>query len=135
MTKDETILGLLPWFEKIENKIKWRGGGMNETRAPTDDKVKQKVLADYRKGIKPKELAEKTGISINTIKSWISREKKKEAEKAVSKKSAPKKKKDAPGTGKKGAPFGNQNAKGGRGGAAPLRNKNAEKHGAYSKIY
>lgn len=135
MTKDETILGLLPWFEKIENKIKWRGGGMNETRAPTEDKVRQKVLADYRKGIKPKELAEKTGISINTIKSWISREKKKEAEKAVAKKSAPKKKKDAPGTGKKGAPFGNQNAKGGRGGAAPLRNKNAEKHGAYSKIY
>lgn len=108
---------------------------MNETRAPTDDTVRQKVLADYKNGIKPKKLAENTGISINTIKSWISREKKKEAEKATAKKSAPKKKKDAPGTRKRGAPVGNQNAKGGRGGAAPLRNKNAEKHGAYSKIY
>ena len=62
---------------------------MNETRAPTDDTVRQKVLADYKNGIKPKKLAENTGISINTIKSWISREKKKEAEKAAAKKSVP----------------------------------------------
>lgn len=108
---------------------------MNETRAPTDDKVRRKVLADYKKGVKPKKLAEDTGISINTIKSWISREKKKESEKAAVKKSASKKKKDAPATAKRGAPFGNQNAKGGKGGGAPLRNRNAEKHGAYSKIY
>lgn len=108
---------------------------MNETRAPTDESVKEKVLSDYKKGVKPKKLAENTGISINTIKSWISREKKKEAEKAASRKGASKKKKDAPSTGKRGAPLGNKNAKGGRGGAAPLRNKNAEKHGAYSKIY
>lgn len=108
---------------------------MNETRAPADDTIRQKVLANYKSGIKPKKLAEETGISINTIKSWISREKKKDAEKAAVKKSASKKKKDAPGTGKRGAPPGNQNAKGGRGGGAPFRNRNAEKHGAFSKIY
>lgn len=105
---------------------------MNETRAPTNEAVREQVLKAYQKGEKPKALSEKTGISVNTIKSWIKRDK---AKSAASIKDAPKAKKGASPKGKKGAPFGNQNAKGGRGGGAPLRNHNAEKHGAYSKIY
>ena len=79
-----------------------------------------------------KALSEKTGISINTIKSWIKRDK---ARKASAGKDAPQSKKGASPNKKKGAPVGNKNAKGNRGGAAPLRNHNAEKHGAYSKVY
>lgn len=105
---------------------------MNETRAPTNEEVREKVLADYRKGEKPKALSEKTGISINTIKSWIKRDK---AKNASTKKDAPHTKKGAPEKRKRGAPVGNRNARGNKGGAAPLRNHNAEKHGAYSTIY
>ena len=100
---------------------------MNETRAPTNEAVREQVLKAYRKGEKPKALSEKTGISVNTIKSWIKRDK---AKSAASGKDAPRAKKGASPKGKKGAPFGNQNAKGGKGGGAPLRNRNAEKHGA-----
>lgn len=105
---------------------------MNEARAPTNEEIREQVLEDYRNGEKPKALSEKTGISINTIKSWIKRDK---AKNANAKKTATKSKKGASSTGKKGAPVGNKNAKGNKGGAAPFRNKNAEKHGAYSKIY
>lgn len=105
---------------------------MNETRAPTNEEIREKVLADYRNGEKPKALSEKTGISINTIKSWIKRDK---AKKANASEDAPKSQTGAPAKRKRGAPTGNKNAKGNRGGAAPLRNRNAEKHGAYSTIY
>lgn len=105
---------------------------MNETRAPTNEEIRAQVLEDYQNGEKPKALAEKTGISINTIKSWIKRDK---ARKASAGKDAPQSKKGASSNKKKGAPVGNKNAKGNRGGAAPLRNHNAEKHGAYSKVY
>ncbi len=105
---------------------------MNETSAPTNEEIRAQVLEDYQNGEKPKALAEKTGISINTIKSWIKRDK---ARKASAGKDAPQSKKGASPNKKKGAPVGNKNAKGNRGGAAPLRNHNAEKHGAYSKVY
>lgn len=105
---------------------------MNETRAPTNEEIRAQVLEDYQNGEKPKALAEKTGISINTIKSWIKRDK---ARKASAGKDAPQSKKGASSNKKKGAPIGNKNARGNRGGAAPLRNHNAEKHGAYSKVY
>lgn len=105
---------------------------MNEARAPTNEEIREQVLADYRNGEKPKALSEKTGISINTIKSWIKRDK---AKNVSTSKSATKTKKGASSSGKKGAPVGNKNAKGNKGGSAPVRNKNAEKHGAYSKIY
>lgn len=105
---------------------------MNETRAPTNEEIRAQVLEDYRNGEKPKALSEKTGISINTIKSWIKRDK---ARKASAGKDAPQSKKGASSNKKKGAPVGNKNARGNRGGAAPLRNHNAEKHGAYSKVY
>lgn len=102
---------------------------MNETRAPTDERLREQVLSDYRNGTKPKELSERTGISVNTIKSWIKRDK---ARKTDDKEDAPSKGKGAPSKRKKGAPAGNRNAEGA---GAPAGNKNAEKHGAYSKIY
>lgn len=102
---------------------------MNETRAPTDEKLKKQVIAEYQNGAKPKELSEKTGISINTIKSWIKRDKAKQATRIED---ASSQKKGASSKRKKGAPAGNTNAEGA---GAPKRNKNAEKHGAYSKIY
>lgn len=105
---------------------------MNEARAPTNEEIREQVLEDYRNGEKPKALSEKTGISINTIKSWIKRDK---AKNASTKKTATKSKKGASSNGKKGAPVGNKNARGNKGGSAPVRNKNAEKHGAYSKTY
>lgn len=105
---------------------------MNETRAPTNEEIRAQVLEDYQNGEKPKALAEKTGISINTIKSWIKRDK---ARKASAKKDAPQSQKGASSNKKKGAPVGNKNARGNRGGGAPLRNHNAEKHGAFCGFY
>ena len=105
---------------------------MNETRAPTNEEIRAQVLEDYRNGEKPKALSEKTGISINTIKSWIKRDK---ARKASAGKDAPQPKKGASSNKKKGAPVGNKSAKGNRGGGAPLRNHNAEKHGAFCGFY
>ncbi|WEY89760.1 phage terminase small subunit [Bacillus subtilis] len=80
---------------------------------------------DYVKGMKYKDLAEKYGVSVNTIKSWKQRhgwERKKGApsEKSVHKKKA-------------GAPPGNKNALGNNGGA-PQRNQNAVTHGFFSKF-
>jgi len=54
--------------------------------------MKSYIMAEYKKGVGPKELSKKTGISLNTIKSWIKREKAR-AEKVP-----------------KGAPLGNRNA-------------------------
>lgn len=102
---------------------------MNEARAPTDESIKEKVLADYYNGVKPKALSDKTGISINTIKSWIKREK---AKQPALKKDAPKKEEGAPSKRKRGAPVGNKNA---CDAGAPKGNKNAIKHGGYSAVY
>ena len=91
---------------------------MDEVRAPDKDKIKK----DYLKGIKPKELSEKYGISINTIKSWIKRY---GWSKSKNREGAPDK--------RKGAPLNNKNAVGNKGGAAPPENKNAERHGFFAK--
>ncbi|AJK64931.1 putative terminase small subunit [Bacillus amyloliquefaciens KHG19] len=79
---------------------------------------------DYAKGVKYKDLAEKYGVSVNTIKSWKQRhgwERKKGAptEKSVHTKI--------------GGQPGNKNALGNSGGAAPARNQNAVTHGFFSK--
>nr|MDH3120154.1 phage terminase small subunit [Bacillus subtilis] len=79
---------------------------------------------DYVKGMKYKDLAEKYGVSVNTIKSWKQRhgwERKKGApiEKSVHT--------------KKGGQPGNKNALGNNGGA-PQKNKNAVTHGFFSKF-
>lgn len=103
---------------------------MNQARAPASDEEKRKVLKAYRKGAGPKELSEKFGFSVNTIKSWIRRDKER------SEKGAPSKNKDAPKKGKPGAPLGSRNAAGNRGGpGGPKRNQKAVKHGAYRGVF
>ncbi|MBB6218008.1 uncharacterized protein YjcR [Anaerosolibacter carboniphilus] len=83
---------------------------MLEIRAPD---TKELAKADYLKGMKYKELAEKYGVTLNTIKSWKQRyewdRKSVHTKESESKKGAHK---------KRGAPKGN---------------KNAEKHGFFSK--
>lgn len=73
--------------------------------------------------MKYKDLAEKYGVSINTIKSW------KKRHGWERKKGAPKEKSVHT---KKGGQPGNKNAVGNSGGA-PARNQNAKTHGFYSK--
>lgn len=80
---------------------------------------------DYVKGMKYKDLAEKYGVSVNTIKSWKQRhgwERKKGA--PISKSVHT----------KKGGQPGNKNAIGNKGGAAPAGNQNAMTHGFFSKF-
>lgn len=78
---------------------------------------------DYIKGMKYKEIAEKYGVTINTVKSWKTRYKwSKDGKKSVHTK-----------TGKvciQKPRMGNQNA---AGHGAPEGNKNAEKYGFFSK--
>lgn len=102
---------------------------MNEARAPTDENVREWVLAEYRNGAKPKALSEKTGISVNTIKSWIKRDK---AKSGKLQKDAPQIEKGASSKRKRGAPTGNKNA---AEAGAPKGNQNAIKHGGYSAVY
>jgi uncharacterized protein YjcR len=80
---------------------------------------------DYMTGMKYKAIAEKYGVSLNTVKSW------KKRHSWNRDKGAPSPQQVHPNRG--GAPPGNQNAAGNRGGSAPKRNKNAEKHGLFSK--
>ncbi|WP_025092895.1 phage terminase small subunit [Bacillus safensis] len=78
---------------------------------------------DYIKGMKYKDLAEKYGVSINTIKSWKKRHGWERKKGAPTKKSVHT---------KKGGQPGNKNAVG-NGGGAPAKNQNAKTHGFYSK--
>lgn len=85
----------------------------------------QQANADYVKGMKYKDIAEKYGVSINTVKSWKKRyawERKKGAHKN-----------EKGCTQNKGAPKGNKNATGNSGGSALPGNQNAKKHGLFSK--
>lgn len=88
------------------------------------DKAKQ----DYLKGMKYKVLAEKYGVTLNTIKSWKQRYKwDRKGVHTNTEKGAHK---------KRGAPLGSRNAlgnKGGRGG--PTGNGNAVKHGFFARIF
>jgi uncharacterized protein YjcR len=85
-----------------------------------------KAEADYQRGMKYKDIAEKYGVSLNTVKSWKQRhgwERKKGAplDKGVH-------------TKKPGAPKGNKNAAGNRGGpGGPPRNDKAVTHGLFQK--
>jgi len=100
---------------------------VSNTKAPNTEmeKTRKRVISDYKKGLKPKELAEKYDVSINTVKSWISRHKSKNPQAQPGASSAP-----APR--KAGAPPGNTNAVGY---GAPVGNTNALKHGGYSRIF
>ncbi|OEI75458.1 hypothetical protein BG616_15160 [Bacillus subtilis] len=79
---------------------------------------------DYVKGMKYKDLADKYGVSVNTIKSW------KQRHGWERKKGAPIEKSVHP---KKGGQPGNKNALGNNGGA-PQKNQNAVTHGFFSKF-
>lgn len=85
------------------------------------------VLAekDYVKGMKYKDIAEKYGVSLNTVKSWKKRYGWNRDRGAPSEKSVH--------TKNRGAPKGNINAKGNTGGAPPKGNQNAVTHGFFSK--
>ncbi|MBH0171035.1 phage terminase small subunit [Fictibacillus sp. 18YEL24] len=87
----------------------------------------QKDLAykDYVKGMKYRDIAEKYGVTINTVKSWKTRY-------SWSRDGVHTKDKGVH-TKKRGAPAGNKNALGNNGGA-PRGNKNAETHGFFSKF-
>lgn len=102
---------------------------MSNAKAPNTEmeKIRKRVIGEYKKGAKPKELSEKYDVNINTVKSWISRYKSKHPPAASGATATPAPK-------KVGAPKGNTNAIGNSGGA-PKGNTNAWKHGGYSKIY
>ncbi|MCQ6275758.1 helix-turn-helix domain-containing protein [Bacillus sp. V3B] len=90
--------------------------------------VEKYVLAekDYVKGMKYKDIAEKYGVSLNTVKSWKKRYGWNRSRGAPTEKSVH--------TNKRGAPKGNINAKGNKGGSAPKGNQNAVTHGFFSKF-
>lgn len=77
--------------------------------------TQEKAYNDYVKGLKYKEIADKYGVSVNTVKSWQRRYGWKR-EKGAHKKT--------------GAPFFNTNAEGA---GAPPRNQNATTHGLFAK--
>lgn len=90
-----------------------------------------KAEADYQCGMKYKDIAEKYGVSLNTVKSWKQRHGWERKKGAPVKKSVHTKSK---GASKGGAPKGNKNAVGNRGGpGGPLRNDKAVKHGLFQK--
>ena len=85
----------------------------------------------YKKGMKYKEIAERIGVPLNTVKSWATRYWK---DGKVATKAKPATKPEvATSPRKAGAPKGNVNAVGNKGGA-PFGNTNAMKHGGYSTI-
>ena len=86
----------------------------------------------YKKGMKYKEIAERIGVPLNTVKSWATRYWK---DGKVATKAKPATKPEvATSPRKAGAPKGNVNAVGNKGGA-PFGNTNAMKHGGYSTIW
>ena len=100
--------------------------------------LKDKGYTLHKKGLKNSEIAERLGVSLNTVKSW-SRRYWKDADSGA--KRAPKKRtrkgaKAAPNAPKpkRGAPPGNLNAVGNCAGGAPIGNRNALKHGGYAEV-
>lgn len=93
---------------------------------PDMERTKKRIIADYKKGKKPKELADKYGISVNTVKSWIKRDA------AQPKEGAKKRVQEGAEKRPRGAPENNTNAVGA---GAPPMNMNAFKHGGYSPVF
>ncbi|EZH67908.1 hypothetical protein DH09_08270 [Bacillaceae bacterium JMAK1] len=87
----------------------------------------KKAWRDYCNGMKYKDIAEKHGVSLNTVKSW------KKRHGWTREKGAPKNTEGAPK--KVGAPRGNKNAIGNKGGGAPVGNSNASTHGFFRTIF
>lgn len=95
-----------------------------------NEDVRQQAEADYMSGMKYKEIAEKYGVTMNTVKSWkIRYQWARDDKKSVHTK---KKKVCTQKQRNKGGQPGNKNAAG-HGGTGPPGNKNAEKYGFFSK--
>ena len=95
-----------------------------------NEDVRQQVEMDYLSGMKYKDIAEKYGVTINTVKSWKTRYRwSRDDKKSVHTK---KKKVCTQKQREKGGQPGNKNAVG-HGGTGPPGNKNAEKYGFFSK--
>lgn len=95
-----------------------------------NEDVRQQAEIDYVSGMKYKQIAEKYGVTINTVKSWKTRYHwSRDNEKGVHTK---RKKVCTQKPRKKGGQPGNKNAVG-HGGTGPPGNKNAEKYGFFSK--
>lgn len=85
----------------------------------------EQALADYKAGLKYREIAAKYGVSLSTVKSWKVRYKWSRT------KSRKRRKQNGPG-----APIGNRNAVGNRGGTGgPIGNKFAVTTGEYETIW
>ena len=95
-----------------------------------NEDVRQQAEVDYESGMKYKEIAEKYGVTINTVKSWKTRYQWSRGDKkgvhTKKKKVCTQKQRE------KGGQPGNRNAAG-HGGTGPPGNKNAEKYGFFSK--
>ena len=87
----------------------------------------EQAETDYQSGLKYKEIAEKYGVSLNTVKSWKTRYGWQKV--CTQNKKGVHTKKGAPP-----APKGNQYALGNRGGHAPPGNHNAVTHGLFARI-
>lgn len=91
---------------------------------------------DYNNGMKYKDIAEKYGVTLNTVKSWKTRKwNKDETEKGVHTKTKSVHTKEEKQ--ERGAPIGNTNAignKGNKNASPPKRNSNAVTHGFFSKF-
>lgn len=87
----------------------------------------EQAEADYVTGLKYKEIAEKYGVSLNTVKSWKTRYGWQKV--CTQNKKGVHTKKGAPP-----APKGNQYALGNKGGHAPPGNHNAVTHGLFAKF-
>ena len=95
-----------------------------------NEDVRQQAETDYMSGMKYKEIAEKYGVTINTVRSWKTRYQwSRGGKKGVHTK---KKKVCTQKQREKGGQPGNRNAVG-HGGTGPPGNKNAEKYGFFSK--
>lgn len=117
------LLALLTYRNKHEQTERW----------VTLD-AKDLAYKDYLAGMKYKDIAEKYNVSLNTVKSWKTRNNWNRKENAQSEKVCTQNEKGAHKK-KKGGQPGNKNAVGNSGGAAPVGNLNAIKHGAYQTIY
>jgi len=92
--------------------------------------TKDLAYKDYLKGMKYREIADKYGVSINTVKSWQKRNNWSRKASALPEKGCTQNKKGAHKN--KGGQPGNQNAVGH---GSPEGNVNAVKHGAYQSLY
>lgn len=97
--------------------------------------VRDLAYADWKNGMKYREIAEKYDVSLSAVKSWATRYWKVKKLQPTHKKSCNQEEKSCNQKQTRGAPRGNRNAKGNRGGGAPKGNLNNFRHGAFAKVY